>query len=384
MRQIPPYNVARLNRRLQMGSRHTMGDVAEILALYGPQLEEFRVQLYDLYTKKADLLAAREAARFKYLTNWFARFKTVFSNFKTAVFETGDSNLIGAAKLVFQNYGGGYLKQLPITDMSGKLVSFNLFDQSVNLQPQGSLAITSIPVNGVYKQVSFLSPVEDLFVVPANPNSDKQEPVALDYKQNINNILMQMDSLFREFPSSGKPNPYTGVGTIDYNEPREWIRSLLGYAQYGEVALRDSTATNLANIFKASGLADILAEGFDLYKDVIKKTVLLINNFYAIKDTEKSVIDFLSSYQGLDASTRNLVISDILKELQDFSKIEMLKATQNLQQTAPAATTTAVTTPAVTTTPAATTQVPTETKKSKTGLLVAAAAAAGLLLLNRE
>lgn len=363
MSKFPSYNVARLHKRLQMGSRHTMGDVADLLQVYGPQLDEYREQLFDLYSKKADLLAKREAALFKYKTNWFTRLKTALRNFSDSVYSLSDSNAALAAE---RSLGWFMFSYFPMITMDGKPTSLQVLNSSANL-PQ--LGLSSVVVNGQWVSGGPLSSNDFIFNFKGDDGKLVLDSQPQWFSRNY------YDSVIEQFFSDSLAgmNPYTQFGEI--------VKYMLNQMSLGPVAERGPLAAKISEAYSAAGVPQILKEGKDLFKDLMNLTFQATNNWRLIQETEAEIIEFLKSYQLLDAGTTNLVVSDILKELQEISKLKQAQEVQALINTpAPVQTVTpATTTPATTQT-----AVPSETKKPLNKGLLLLLAAGGAFLATRE
>lgn len=331
-----------------------MGDMAEVLELYGPQLEDFRQQLFDLYNEKAEILSEREILRFKYLTNWATKFKTALKKFEYGVLSSGNPALIQAANILIGMSNWYY--NVPLVTMSNEPVQFTLFNVQ-NSIAGGYLHLFNIS-DSPYKVVTLFSSPEDLL---------KTEWMQLQYtpyyianKDSIDVYITQFSDMFAKSYSQ-----------IDYKNIVPGITEIVIQQMNTPPSERETLISSLTQFYNEAGIEQVLDEGNDLYKKLLFKTKKMFDNAYAILYVEDSIKAFINSYQGLDSTLASITISDILTELQDFSKLQSAQQIQATQVTAPTVTPTIPATP-------------TAPPKSKKGLLIAAAAAAGLYFVTKE
>lgn len=348
-----PYNLLRIKRQIKERG-YTMGDMAEIISLYGPQLETFRSELFDLYSKKADILAAREAVRFKYLTNWATRLKSTLNVFAQAIYDTNDEAVISSAG----NWVYTFLDiRIPLTDINDKEYKFSFMGKLLEFRQLMPF------YSNAGKTVGLLAESSLLISVPV-PN--QTQTLALKYRSALESIQSASSLVEMNFIS-----PWNfGSERVTYKNIEVFFRN------YVAQNVNENVVNTVSTIYHNSGLVEILDEGKSLLTEFMKTTLDLFRVYFAITDKENQVIEFVKSYKGLDDTLANITVSDIMKELEEMVKFNQAQTIKTMMPTA-TATTTAPSVAAATG--------PSEAPKSKLNKgLLAAAAAAGVFFLTKE
>lgn len=363
--KLPPYNMNRVIRHFSARGV-SMGEVSEIYQLFGPQLENYRLRLYELYNQKADLLSKRESLRFMYLGNWAAEFKSGLNRFASNLMASENSTILS----FFQVYSimGSLFFTVPLLTLDSKQTWYKVLGTTINFSPGNVLGYRE---SGTV--ISFLSPSE-LFLAQYDPTSSDQSNIYDKYEgtfTQFNWVRSASEFMNNLLDASGMP--------VSPQNIKPYFEYLLEGNRVGEPSQRREFVQIITDAYADADLPAILAKGKILYQDLLKETAMLAQNYYAIKNEEADIKNFVQSYIAMDENLTNLTVSDIFNELMDFSKI--YQAHQIMTATPPSTTQAQPSTVPGTNVPAQPGAAQ-PAKSNKALWVAAAAAAAGLFFLS--
>jgi hypothetical protein len=364
MSKLHPYNGRRLHKssHLSFGSPQ---EIAEILELYGPQLENFRIQLFDLYNKKAELISKRESVRFRYLTNWFTRVKYLTSKFSDSLYALGDDSLITTGELGLKtlfNYSS-----FPMVSLDDSFTKINTFGSAIQLSP--GLYYSS---NRPGKIITLLGTYDLLFENPYNPSSTDKSPFSLVNRDGLLSLTVS-----QVVSQNFMPIIDLGYTKLNYKNA-DFFFEIMNHNSPGSSESTLEKANIVKDLYYSLGFVELFDEGKSLFTEIVKLTLDLTKISYSIYDAEEEVKNFISSYKALDAQEVSTLLSDILTELQNISQLQTVQTMQatSLPQAADPVLEITNTIPSPISI--------TEKTSSKKGLMLTAAAALGVFLITKE